>query len=69
MVDQDLEVKSRAELVEELRRVRSALREHREAGCWHNPKLWELLPENAPPRVSAACDEEAERTGEWYGEL
>ncbi len=39
----------REELIEELKRLRAGIRQHRDNSghylCWHNPELWELLPE------------------------
>jgi hypothetical protein len=53
MIDGDLEGMSRAELVEEVRRLRSGIREHRDSSgqelCWHHPRLWGLLPEKTDP--------------------
>lgn len=52
-MDDDLEAMSRAELIAEVRRVRSGIREHRDASghdlCWHHPALWGLLPEKSDP--------------------
>ena len=50
-MDDDLDAMDRAELVEEVKRLRAAIREHRDTAgqelCWHHPKLWGLLPEGA----------------------
>jgi hypothetical protein len=55
-LDGDLEGKSREELVEEVRRLRAAIREHRDSSgmnlCWHHPQLWDLLPERVDPRIA-----------------
>jgi len=52
-MDDDLEAMSRAELIAEARRLRSGIREHRDASgqdlCWHHPALWGLLPERTDP--------------------
>lgn len=52
-MDDDLEAMSRAELIAEVRRLRSGIREHRDASghdlCWHHPALWGLLPEKSDP--------------------
>jgi len=52
-MDDDLEAMSRAELIAETRRLRSGIREHRDASgqdlCWHHPALWGLLPERTDP--------------------
>jgi hypothetical protein len=52
-LDSDLEGRSREELLQEVRRLRAAIREHRDNSghelCWHHPKLWGLLPERTDP--------------------
>ena len=52
-MDEDLERLSREQLVEEVRRLRAGIREHRDSSgqqlCWHHPKLWGLLPEQSDP--------------------
>ena len=52
-MDNDLDAMSRAELIAEVRRLRSGIREHRDASghdlCWHHPALWGLLPERTDP--------------------
>ena len=56
MVDQDLLSMDRDELVEEVRRLRAGIREHRDSSghqlCWHHPKLWGLLPERLNPAIA-----------------
>ena len=53
MLDDDLEQKSREELIEEVRRLRAGIRTHRDTSahelCWHHPELWGLLPEKTDP--------------------
>jgi hypothetical protein len=48
-MDTDLDSMSRDQLIAEVRRLRAAIREHRDASghalCWHHPALWGLLPE------------------------
>jgi hypothetical protein len=48
-MDTDLEQMSREQLVEEVRKLRHGIREHRDSNlhelCWHHPALWGLLPE------------------------
>jgi hypothetical protein len=48
-MDDDLNAMDRAALAEEVKRLRAAIREHRDSSgqelCWHHPKLWGLLPE------------------------
>jgi hypothetical protein len=52
-MDQDLEAMTRDRLVEEVRRLRSGIRAHRDSTgqslCWHHPALWSLLPEATDP--------------------
>jgi len=55
-MDEDLNTLSREQLVAEVRKLRNAIRAHRDASgqglCWHHPQLWALLPE----RVSASIE-------------
>ena len=48
-MDDDLENLDRTALIEEVKRLRKGIREHRDSSghdlCWYHPKLWELLPE------------------------
>jgi hypothetical protein len=50
-LDDDLAGMDRAALVTEVKRLRAAIRKHRDASghdlCWHHPELWSLLPEVA----------------------
>jgi len=50
-MDEDLDPMSREELVAEVKRLRSAIRIHRDGSghelCWHHPDMWALLPEHA----------------------
>jgi hypothetical protein len=52
-MDIDLEQMSREQLIEEVRKLRNAIREHRDSSlhalCWHHPALWGLLPEKTDP--------------------
>jgi hypothetical protein len=52
-VDEDLNALSRNELIDQVKRLRAAIREHRDTSmhnlCWHHPKLWSLLPEQSDP--------------------
>jgi hypothetical protein len=54
-MDGDLEALSREQLVAEVRKLRAAIREHRDSSghdlCWHHPKLWSLLPERIAPAL------------------
>lgn len=48
-MDEDLQGMSRQALIDEARRLRAGIREHRDSTghelCWHHPQLWALLPE------------------------
>jgi len=52
-MDDDLDQLSRDALVDEVRRLRNAIRAHRDSSghdlCWHHPDLWGLLPEQTDP--------------------
>ncbi|MGH8026657.1 MAG: hypothetical protein ACREO0_08010 [Pseudoxanthomonas sp.] len=52
-MDEDLDPLTRAELVAEVRKLRAAIRKHRDSTlhelCWHHPDLWGLLPEKTDP--------------------
>jgi hypothetical protein len=54
-MDEDLESRSRDQLVAEVIRLRNAIRSHRDASghdlCWHHPHLWALLPEKVSPSL------------------
>jgi len=53
MTDDDLEGLSREQLVAEVKKLRGAIRRHRDSSrhelCWHHPELWALLPEKSDP--------------------
>jgi len=53
-VDEDLDDLSREALIDEARKLRSAIRAHRDSTlhelCWHHPDLWALLPEKTNPQ-------------------
>lgn len=55
-MDEDLEALSREELLVEIRKLRSAIRAHRDSSgqdlCWHHPALWSLLPEKVMPEIA-----------------
>jgi hypothetical protein len=55
-MDADLDGLSREQLVIELKRLRRAIREHRDSTghdlCWHHPALWSFLPEKMLPAVA-----------------
>ncbi len=56
VVDDDLDVLSREQLLDEARRLRAGIRAHRDSSghalCWHHPQLWGLLPERIAPEVA-----------------
>jgi len=53
MIDSDLDVMSREELISEVKKLRAGIRGHRDSSghelCWHHPALWGLLPEKTDP--------------------
>jgi hypothetical protein len=53
MMDEDLLRLSHEDLIEEVRKLRDAIRQHRDSSahelCWHHPQLWGLLPEKTDP--------------------
>jgi hypothetical protein len=53
LVDEDLSSMSREDLIEEVRRLREGIRQHRDSSgqelCWHHPRLWGLLPAGTDP--------------------
>jgi hypothetical protein len=55
-VDEDLEQLGREALIAEVKRLRQAIREHRDSSghdlCWHHPQLWGLLPEPIPHHLA-----------------
>jgi hypothetical protein len=52
-MDEDLSQLTRPQLIEEVKKLRRGIREHRDASlhklCWHHPELWGLLPEKTDP--------------------
>jgi hypothetical protein len=52
-LDRDLEEMDRDELVAEVRKLRGAIRAHRDSSghdlCWWHPDLWGTLPEPTDP--------------------
>lgn len=52
-MDNDLQNMSHDQLVAEVRRLRDAIRQHRDSTghdlCWYHPDLWSLLPEKVEP--------------------
>lgn len=55
-MDEDLDALSRDQLMLEVKRLRAAIRKHRDASghdlCWHHPALWALLPEPTVPTIA-----------------
>ena len=55
-LDSDLDQLNRESLLMEVKKLREAIREHRDHSghdlCWHHPKLWGLLPEKVSPEIS-----------------
>jgi hypothetical protein len=53
-MDDDLELLDRNALIGEVKRLRQAIRSHRDSTghelCWHHPQLWALLPEKSDPQ-------------------
>lgn len=43
-MDEDLQQMSKDQLIEEVKKLRAGIREHRDSTgqdlCWHHPKLW-----------------------------
>ncbi len=54
-MDTDLEHMTREELINEVIKLRQAIREHRDSTghdlCWHHPQLWNQLPEKLSPEI------------------
>lgn len=55
-MDEDLDTLSRENLIAEVKRLRTAIRHHRDSSrqelCWHHPQLWGLLPEKIAPEIA-----------------
>ena len=55
-MDEDLNALSRNQLIDEVKRLRAGIRQHRDSSghdlCWHHPKLWALVPERVSPEVA-----------------
>jgi hypothetical protein len=55
-LDSDLENKDREGLIEEVKKLRAGIRDHRDSSghdlCWHHPQLWGLLPEKVDPQIA-----------------
>lgn len=52
-MDEDLDAMTRSQLIDEIRKLRQGIRQHRNCSgqdlCWHHPDLWGLLPERINP--------------------
>ena len=55
-MDEDLQAMMRDELLAEVVKLRTAVREHRDSSghdlCWHHPDLWGTLPEQVDPDIA-----------------
>ena len=55
-MDDDLELMDRDALAAEVRKLRAAIRQHRDSSghelCWHHPALWSLLPEKVDSTIA-----------------
>ena len=53
VMDEDLDQMSREELIDEVKKLREGIRQHRDSSrhelCWYHPSLWGLLPEKTDP--------------------
>jgi hypothetical protein len=52
-MDEDLDHMRREELIDEVKKLRQGIRQHRDSSrhelCWNHPSLWGLLPEKTDP--------------------
>ena len=52
-MDEDVEQMTKAQLIDEVKKLRAGIRQHRDSSgqdlCWHHPALWSLLPEKTDP--------------------
>ena len=55
-MDEDLQTFTKEQLIAEVKKLRTAIREHRDSTghelCWHHPELWSLLPEKQEPDIT-----------------
>jgi len=55
-MDDDLDTMDRNALIAEVKKLRAAIREHRDSSghdlCWHHPAMWALLPEKVDPSIA-----------------
>src|SRR5262245_10801989 len=54
-MDEELELLTKDQLIAEVKKLRGAIREHRDSTkhelCWYHPQLWSLLPEKTDPQI------------------
>jgi len=59
-MDADLDSLSRDALLAEVKKLRAAIRAHRDSSghalCWYHPQLWSLLPEQVEPTPASVPD-------------
>ena len=52
-MDEDLNQMTPEELIDEVKKLRQGIRQHRDSSrhelCWHHPSLWGLFPERTDP--------------------
>ncbi len=69
-MDQDLDELTREQLVDQIKQLRAAIRQHRDASlhelCWYQPNLWGLLPEKVSPEIMVPSREKFLRGCEAY---
>lgn len=55
-MDDDLQSRTKNDLIAEVKRLRAGIRAHRDSTghdlCWHHPQLWSLLPEPVPATLA-----------------
>ena len=55
-MDEDLDNRTRETRIDEVKKLRQAIRHHRDSSghelCWHHPQLWNLLPERIEPQIA-----------------
>lgn len=71
-MDNDLKDMSREDLIAEVMKLRTGIREHRDATghnlCWYVPELWDLLPEKTTPSPEVPPKDEFMRCCKLYRE-
>ena len=55
-MDDEMDLMERDALAAEVRKLRAAIRKHRDSSghelCWHHPALWSLLPEKVDSTIA-----------------